>query len=316
MEQGRTPRRGQLRLLSPGGRHPEGDRDAAPPVVTRERPRVLIVGTGLIGASIGLALRNAGWHVTGVDHSPAAALQARERGAVDDVVGRIADSPHVDIAVVATPPSTVTATVAQVLATGRAAVVTDTASVKGPVVEAVDDPRFVGGHPMAGSDRSGPGAARADLFRGATWIVTPKGHRPEQLRLVRQLIRAVGACELVLDARAHDETVGVVSHLPQVVAYALADLVGRHGQRELLHAVAGNGFRDMTRLAGGDPVLWTDICSNNAPAVIGALDCMLDRLSAVRRALQDEEDLRLLFETARDGVARPRAEVPRAVAAR
>jgi prephenate dehydrogenase len=163
-------------------------------------------------------------------------------------------------------------------------VVTDTVAELGPEAAA----RFVGGHPMAGSERSGPGAADADLFSGATWILTPTdATSDEALAAVSDLVRAIGARVLVLAPDVHDTIVGLVSHLPQLVASVLADVAAEAvgAERDAVMAVAGPGFRDTTRIAASDPGLWVDIIDGNRPAIGAALDAFAARLDEVRGAV-------------------------------
>lgn len=239
----------------------------------------MIVGCGLIGGSIGLALRAAGWHVSGVDRDPRLAARAVAVGAVD-VAG--SDS-RADITFVCTPVSAVPAAVAEALATGPG-VVTDVGSVKRTIVEAVRDPRFVGGHPMAGSEQEGVDGADAALFQGSTWVLTPTSSTdPDAFARVRNVVTSLGADVVAVAPDRHDEIVAVVSHVPHLSAAALMvladDAATQHGT--LLRLAAG-GFRDMTRIAAGSPDIWPDICADNSVAICAALDELVERLSTLR----------------------------------
>jgi prephenate dehydrogenase len=254
---------------------------------------VRVVGTGLLGASVGLALRAHGVDVTLYDPSPTAAALARDLGA-----GRLAagedDDP--DLVVVAAPPDVVGDVVVDELARYPRAVVTDVGSVKaGPLarVRAAggDLRRYVGGHPLAGRERSGAVAARGDLFTGRPWVLTPTVESDAAaVDRVRQLAESVGAVVSIMDATEHDEAVAVVSHLPQVAASLVAARLREVPEAAV--ALAGQGVRDVTRIAASDPVLWTQILAGNATAVRRVLQLAqedLARLVASLGALADGE---------------------------
>ena len=268
--------------------------------------RAQIVGTGLIGGSIGLALRANGWHVTGRDHDEARAARAVELGAVD-VVG---DDPDAELTFVATPVGTVAETAA-----GRPGVVTDVGSVKAPIVAAVADPRFVGGHPMAGSEQEGVDGADAELFRGAVWVLTPVEHTdPAAHALVRSVVASFGADVVELSPERHDELVAVVSHVPHLTAAALMTLAaeGAEDHAALLRLAAG-GFRDMTRIAAGHPGIWPDICAENRDAIVDVL-VRLERTLAGLRAQVAGNDRGALLDTL-EAARAARLNLPARVAA-
>jgi prephenate dehydrogenase len=245
--------------------------------------RAAVVGTGLIGGSIGLALRARGWHVTGQDIDPTRAEEARRAGALD----AIGLDPQAAVTFVATPLEAVTKEVATVLGQSslRAdAVVTDVAGVKGPVVAAVADPRFVGGHPMAGSEQVGLAGADAELFVGATWVLTPtETTDPASYARLQAVVVSLGADVVALSPAQHDALVAVVSHVPHLTAATLMNLADRQAEEHaaLLRLAAG-GFRDMTRIAAGTPAIWPDVCADNAPAIVEAFDRLLADLTSVR----------------------------------
>lgn len=249
---------------------------------------VRIVGTGLIGTSVGLALRAQGIRVSLEDASPTARTLARDLGA-----GTVATEggPAPDIVVVAAPPDVVATVVARELAAHPGAVVTDVASVKWAVLDELsavgaDISRYVGSHPMAGRERSGAIAGRADLFQGRPWVVVGHpGSRPEAVVAVTDLARLTGAAPVAMPAREHDEAVAVVSHVPQVAASLVAARL-----RELSTdavGLAGQGVRDVTRIAASDPTLWTQILVGNAAAVAAVLRDMQSSLTGVIGALDD-----------------------------
>ncbi len=255
---------------------------------------VLVVGAGLLGASVGMALRGAGVDVLLDDVSAMTARLARDLGA-----GRLVTSDDVPrLVVVAAPPDATAEVVARCLEQYPDAVVTDVASVKGTVLQGLraagaDLTRYVGSHPMAGSERSGPTAARPDLFTGRPWVVVPtEVSRPDTLLAIRTLATDVGAVPALLDADAHDAAVALVSHVPQLAASLVAARL-QEAPTEALE-LAGQGLRDTTRIAAGDPKLWTGILSANAAAVVPVLEALrgdLDRVvAALSKAARDEAD--------------------------
>ncbi len=250
--------------------------------MTQATPRRAgLVGTGLIGGSVGLALRRAGWHVTGSDTDPVRAARALELGVVD----AIGVDPDAEITFVAVPVSAVPAVAGVALAAGG--VVSDVGSVKAAVVAAIDHPRFVGGHPMAGSEAVGVDGARADLFDGAAWVVTPTAATDEQAHaLVHSVVRSFGADVLTLEPGQHDRLVATVSHVPHLGAAALMQMAAERGQSDaaLLRLAAG-GFRDMTRIAAGDPAMWLDVCAENRVAITEVLDELMANLARLRQVV-------------------------------
>ena len=258
----------------------------------------IVVGVGLIGGSVGLALRQAGWHVTGVDHDETRLAEAVAVGAVDE-----AGAPGpCDLAVVATPVNVVAAGVRDALEAG-AAIVTDVGSVKGPVAAEIDDPRFVPGHPMAGSHQDGLMGASADLFSGATWVLCPTGTTDDAaFARVRDLVAGLGAQPIVMPAARHDTLVAVVSHVPHLTAATLMRLADERAieHRSLLRLAAG-GFRDMTRIAAGHPAIWPAICHQNQAAITEVLDDLIGELTRLRGVVADggTDDLLEHLEAAR-----------------
>src|SRR5207237_7361505 len=175
--------------------------------------RAAVVGTGLVGGSIGLALRARGWHVTGRDLRPERAQQALALGAIEE----LGDDPGAAITFVATPVGDVVAEARRAL--GAGGVVTDVGGVKGPIVAAVADPRFVGGHPMAGSEQEGVEGADASLFEGATWVLTPTDDTDaEAYSRVRSVVSSFGAEVVALRPEDHGSLVALVSHVPHLPA--------------------------------------------------------------------------------------------------
>jgi prephenate dehydrogenase len=255
--------------------------------------RANVIGLGLIGGSIALALRGAGWHVTGDDVDAGRADQARARGCVDatglDGAG--------EITFIAVPVQSVPDQVKRALAE-TAGVVTDVGSVKGAVCAAVQDPRFVGGHPMAGSELEGLDGADAAMFEGAVWALTPQPVTADAtFAAVAAIVAQFGAEVVALGPEHHDDMVAVVSHVPHLAAAGLMGLAADRGEEHaaLLRLAAG-GFRDMTRIASGHPDIWLDICAENRAAIVSALDGLLERLGDVRRIV-DADDRAALHGT-------------------
>ncbi len=261
---------------------------------------VLVLGTGLIGTSIGLALTRRGVRVTLHDPSPTARLLARDLGAgvllgdgidaldtLDTLDTAGGDTPQ--LVVVAAPPDVAGRVVADALIRWPQAVVTDVSSVKQAVltqVRASGAPlaRYVGGHPMAGRERSGAIAAQADLFEGRPWVVVPHAQSdPAAVALVEAAARLTGAAATRMDPQAHDVAVAAISHVPQVAASLVAGRL-RDLPTESI-GLAGQGVRDVTRIAASDPSLWTQILAGNAPAVREVLDELAADLDRLRQAL-------------------------------
>jgi prephenate dehydrogenase len=263
------------------------------------RPRsVLVVGTGLIGTSVALALRAGGndvylsdTHAEHLDHALRMGAGERHQGE------------RADVAVVAVPPRQVATVVDQVLGGGAATTVTDTASIKVRplrefarlVTDADGDlaasrvARFVGGHPLAGRERSGPRTARAGLFTGLPWVLTPSElTSAEALENAEWLVAACGAHAVVMSAEEHDRGIALTSHVAQLVASALAaELVD---QPDAVLKLVGQGFRDMTRIAASDPQLWADIASGNAGPLADVIADISASLGAVAAALRESAD--------------------------
>ncbi len=243
------------------------------------------MGVGLIGGSVGLAARQRlGATVRGVDPRAGDALAA---GAIDEAHDDLAVALRgADAAVVAVPVGVLTDTVAAVLAhASSACVVTDVGSTKRAVVAANVDERFVGGHPLAGSEAAGVAHARADLFEDATWYLTPTSATSGVvLERLHRLICGLGARPAAIDAETHDRVMAAVSHLPHVLANVLvAQAVSALGEEGL--PPTGPSFRDATRVAGANPALWTEIYLANRDALVAALDQTLEGLHTARRAL-------------------------------
>ena len=253
--------------------------------------RVGVVGTGLIGTSIALAAARVGCVVTGWDLDAHTARRAAERGgfaAADSLEDAVRDA---DLVVVATPIPTIAETVARALAASPGAVVTDAGSIKGHLVAEVRRAtgveafaRYIPGHPMGGSERSGPDHASASVVDGIVWVITPTEASPERLtsRLEAWVAR-IGARPVRMAPERHDRLVAFVSHLPQVASTALMGLAATEeaDEPEILLLAAG-GFRDLTRLASSNPALWSDILLANQEQIAEAIDLYVSRLQGLR----------------------------------
>jgi prephenate dehydrogenase len=252
--------------------------------------RLAIVGTGLIGASVGLAARESGVEeIRGWDVDPDALRIAAKRGAVTGA-GSLGEAVEgAELALVAAPVASLPDEVAAVLqASGEGTTVTDVGSTKGAVTSAVVDARFIGGHPVCGSESRGPEHASADLFQGATWFLTPVAATdPNRYRTLHGFVASLGALPVAVDPLAHDRLVALTSHLPHALANVLLNQAGTsriEGHDPL--AAAGGSLRDMTRVAGANPRIWVDIFLDNAEALRAALADHRRRVEQVERALE------------------------------
>ncbi|MCW3033583.1 MAG: Prephenate dehydrogenase [Solirubrobacterales bacterium] len=256
--------------------------------------RVAVLGVGLIGGSIGLAARaRAEAEVCGYDPDPDVGARALELGAVGRVAEDLATAVRgADVVFVAAPVGALPATVAAALdAAGPDCVISDVGSTKRLLAQASADPRFVGGHPLAGAESEGVEHAREDLFDGATWYLTPTRESTAGVLYERlhALLRRFGAHPTAIDAATHDRLMANISHLPHVLANLLAaqaaGLLHNAGEQgERLPAV-GPSFRDAIRVAGANSAIWTDIYTANGDALLAAIDELSDRLGDVRAML-------------------------------
>lgn len=245
--------------------------------------RANLIGAGLIGGSLGMALRERGWYVSISDVDDGSQTEAVNRGAAD-AVGLDASA---DITFIAAPVGAIPELADQALSK-TSGLVTDVGSTKADICAAVIDPRFVGGHPMAGSEQDGIIGARSELFAGAMWVLTPSETTDEEaFAIVRAVVRSFGAETISLPATVHDELVAHVSHVPHLTAAALMNLAssGSLQHRALLRLAAG-GFRDMTRISAGRPSIWPDICVANSTAITSSLNELIEQLEETRDLVQ------------------------------
>ncbi|WP_236239284.1 prephenate dehydrogenase [Streptomyces sp. CC228A] len=278
----------------------------------------VVIGTGLIGTSVALALTERGVAVHLVDHDPALARTAAARGAGTDTP----PDGRVDLAVVAVPPAHVASALAGAMRAGTARGYLDVASVKGgPQRElaamGLDLSAYIGSHPMAGKEQSGPMAGSGDLFEGRPWVLTPTRETDtEVLNLALELVALCRAVPVVMDADAHDRAVALVSHTPQLVSSMVAARL--EDAEETAVRLCGQGIRDVTRIAASDPRMWVDILSANpgpVADVLSALAADLDETVRALRALEAaDEDKRRQGVTGVEDVLRRgnsgRARVP------
>ncbi len=280
--------------------------------------RIAIIGLGLMGASLALALRRRHCvrEIVGVSRTAATAARALEMGVVD----RIAESPRTGVAgadavVIATPVCTVPEVLTDAAgALEDDAVVTDVGSVKGFVVEQArrvlghgSMANFVPGHPIAGTERSGVGAAFPELYDHRHVVLTPveeTGDRP--LSRVTHMWETAGADVIEMPVEQHDRLLAATSHLPHVIAYALVECLADDPDAERLFDLAAGGFYDFTRIASSDPTMWRDICLTNKHAILDAVGVFRDRIDAFERAIGSADGERLLrrfanAKRARDG---------------
>ena len=252
---------------------------------------------GLVGGSVGLAARYAGWDVVGVDN-PNVLEEAVSLGAVDRP-STLKEARGADLVVLAAPISKVTGLVAELPPTD--ALVTDVASTKMAVVREAEDRglRFVGGHPMAGSQLSGVAHARADLFKGARYFLTPTEKTdPEAYREVSGFVRDLGAVPTAVDPEKHDLLMAALSHLPHLMAAALLKVASDISPEAL--SFAGPSFRDLTRVGASNPSLWSDILAENAPALGEALGAFAGAMAQLGSEIKDREVMERRFLQARE----------------
>lgn len=268
--------------------------------------RVAVVGVGLIGGSIGMALRERklASSVVGVGRNLKTLERARALGAIDEATTDLPKGvAEADAIVLCTPVDRIIGDAQRVAdAAPKTALITDAGSTKRRIVEAVERlPKavgaFVGAHPLAGSDRSGAAFARADLFQGRVCVLTPTPRTPtDRLRLAREFWAALGCRILEMGPSEHDEVVAYTSHLPHALAASLASTV----PADWLPLAAG-AFRDCTRVAGADTDLWTAIFRENRGPLMTSIGKLQDRLATLKYALMndDEESIRRWWEDAR-----------------
>lgn len=256
-----------------------------------------IVGVGLIGGSIGLAARNSGWEVAGVDR--AAILDEAVRLGAIDHPSTLDEIRSADLVVLAAPISKVTALLGSIAPTNS--LITDVASAKGEIVAEArrQNLRFVGGHPMAGSQLAGVANAGPDLFKGARYFLTPTDHTdPDDYREVARFVQELGATPTAVDPEQHDLLMAALSHLPHLMAAALLKVASDISPEAL--SFAGPSFRDLTRVGASNPSLWSDILAENAPALGEALGAFAGAMAQLGSEVSNREAMERRFREARE----------------
>lgn len=277
--------------------------------------KVLIFGVGLIGGSLALALKKAGvaTHIVGIGRNQDSLKTALSLGVIDEAQTDIAQAMEgADIVVIATPVAQTPEILAAIAPHLKAdTIITDAGSTKSDIAGYVANAaqnltpallsQFVGGHPIAGAEKSGVSAANADLFFGKNVVLTPNKQTSKQaLSKVRALWEATGANVLEMSSEAHDQIFAAVSHLPHLLAFALVnDLANRKNSQQLLD-FAASGFRDFTRIAGSSPEMWRDISLANREALLSELEAYQSELKLLQKLLENKDGagLEAMFETA------------------
>ena len=266
--------------------------------------KVAVVGVGLIGGSFALALKQAGVakQVVGLGRNPANLKLALERGIIDSIAQDVSGC---DLVLVAAPVAQFSRIFENL--SGSKAIITDGGSTKRDVIAAARKAlgkgvaRFVPAHPIAGGETSGAGAAKADLFKGKRVIVTPLPENDDRsVEIIENAWQACGARVSRMSAEEHDAVLATVSHLPHLIAYAMAHDVATRENSARLFEIAGAGFRDFTRLASSNPEMWRDICVANKDRLLDELIKFERAMKQVRALLDDPAGLEKLFADARD----------------
>jgi prephenate dehydrogenase len=283
----------------------------SPPSETPIVGRVAIIGLGLMGASLGMALREQriADGVVGYDAAPGVSARAQERGAVDCACVSVAEAAVGSALVVLATPllamRDLLSEIASLLAPET--VITDLGSAKASVVSWTDallpaPGQYVGGHPMAGSEQSGVEAARPDLYQRATWLLTPTPRTsPATLQTVERIVAALGAHPARLTPEQHDRAIALASHLPLIAASALTLTVAQSPDAADALTIAAGGFRDTTRVASGSPRMARDICLTNTAPLLAALDAYLGALQTLREQIAARDPtIEAAFTAARD----------------
>jgi len=267
--------------------------------------RLALIGVGLIGGSLVRALRdqNGVIEVVGYGRSHDNLQQAIELGVIDKIAESIAEAvTDADMVVIATPLGSMRSIFSEMVGhLSPEAVLTDVGSVKGIVVEdavaAFGDvpPRFIPGHPIAGTENSGVQASLSDLYRDRRVILTPlENSDPEALRIVTEMWQTAGAEVVEMNVEHHDKVLAATSHLPHLLAYALVDSLAKQEAHSEIFRFAAGGFRDFSRIASSNPTMWRDISLANRDQLLQAIDSFQDELDLVKQMVQDEDGASLL----------------------
>jgi prephenate dehydrogenase len=272
--------------------------------------KIAVLGLGLIGGSLGLALQQAGIakHIAGYDSNPETTKRALARGAITEMCNTAENAAQqADLVVLATPILAMPVLMKNIAPQLKPGVlVTDTASTKAQILTWAKtllpaNVVFVGGHPMAGREHSGIEAAEVGLFEGCSYCLIPAAQAsPEGVEQLSEIVLRLGARPLVLDAERHDRLVAGISHLPFVLSSALVQCLGKEEDWQEMTTLAAGGFRDMSRLAAGSPTMYRDICATNKEAILNWLDAMALQLDSIRSLIaRDDDALELYFAQAK-----------------
>ncbi|MBC8518967.1 MAG: prephenate dehydrogenase/arogenate dehydrogenase family protein [Gammaproteobacteria bacterium] len=274
--------------------------------------RLALIGVGLIGGSLVRALRgqNVVAEVVGYGRDRENLQRAVELGVIDEIATTVADAvTGADVVVVATPLGSMRSVFAEMADhLSSEVIITDVGSVKGSVVEdartvfGAVPVRFIPGHPIAGTERSGVEASLTDLYQDRRVILTPlENSDPEALRVVTEMWQATGADVVEMNIEHHDKVLAATSHLPHLLAYALVDSLARQESHSEIFRFAAGGFRDFSRIASSNPTMWRDISLANREHLLQAIDLFQDELDQVKRMVRSEDgaSLQELFSRAK-----------------
>lgn len=274
-------------------------------------PHLVIIGVGSIGASLGMALKSAGFvgKVTGVGRSEDNLQSAINIGAIDEYATKVNDAVKTaDVVFLAVPMGSMEAVIQSIQPhLSEKAIVTDGGSAKSSVIKAFNNvfgstEQLVAGHPIAGTEKSGARAGKPDLYSGRKVILTPDAStKPEALSLITKMWQATGASVETMGAEHHDKVLALTSHLPHMLAFGLVDSLSSNKDVNEIFRYAAGGFRDFTRIASSDPVMWRDICLSNRDALLAAMDTYLVDMKALYKAVDtaDADALMNIFSNAK-----------------
>jgi prephenate dehydrogenase len=265
---------------------------------------IVVLGLGIIGGSIALTLKEKGYRVIGMNRSKAPLEKALQMGIIDEIAP-IDSPPEVDVAFICTTVTTIPSFIKMMLDKTRATIVIDVGSTKGFIFNELKKlpseqlSRFIGGHPMAGSEKTGIDAARKDLFLSATFFLVPNRYTLEETKVKAQnIVETLGANPVFIDASSHDRLVGMISHLPQLISTTLSLTAKTILGEDIKYS--GRGYKDMTRLANSKFSIWRDIIYTNRENIIASLEAYKSNLSKIESLIDnwDEDGLKKLFELA------------------
>lgn len=275
---------------------------------------IAVIGLGLIGSSIARSIKNkiGTAYIIGIDKNADYIRAALEDGVISS--GHVMDNFDVhilstaDIVFICTPLRIIETIVSNIIPYLKAGcIITDTASVKSPIIQAIkplinEKISFIGGHPMAGTEQSGYYAGNSHMLENAYYVLTPIDSTSGALNKLSSIITAIGAKPIVMDAEMHDNVVAAISHMPHVLASTLLQYISKHPHAEYMKMLAAGAFRDMTRIASSDPQMWRDICLANANAVKQSLNGLIDVLMQFNEILDKKDEIAITryFATAKE----------------